>query len=419
MTDIVKDGQPVWDVGVDIRNFDSLRSDISVDVAIIGGGITGITTAYLLAKEGKKVAILEKNKLAFGATGMTTGFLVQYIDTSVSSLLSMFGAQRAKAVLASHKHAIDLVEGIVNAEHISCEFLRCSNYMFANTSKYVQTLREEEEAAHKVGFDIRLVQDEKLGFPNAGYLELSHQAKFHVRKYLAKLVDALHAKGAQLYENTEVLSINSDDSGVEVITSGGIVHAKHVVVATYAPFDKQLPYRKAFYITYVVEAAIPKGKIMEGMYEDTKKPYHYFRVDKGEHEDRLIIGGEDHRRDIPVSDEKSYRALIKYMQSMFPDMTPRIIRRWKGPILESIDGLAWIGPIKDKNIFYTTGYSGNGITYSGIAAIMARDYIVGKDNHLSQIYNPRRIPTLTQLAHKGVDYTRELIGGAVRNTFFR
>lgn len=407
-----------WREGALLPHFPSLGEDISVDVAIVGGGITGITTAYLLSKAGFKVALLEKDRLTHGATIVTTAFLCKSIDTSASDLIPMFGEENARTIISSHSEAIDSVEDIIMEENISCDFERCSNFIYASSENEMNDLQEELKATKTLGVSIQFSQDAKLGFPNTGYLEVFSQAKFHPLKYLAHLVTVLSKQGVQIFEHTEVQKL---EHGPEVIltTNTFNVQAKHVFFATYAPFQRELFFKKATYTTYVLEVELEKNRLAEGTYENIQSPYHYFRVDRNGEKDRMIIGGEDHRSDIPANPEKNFQALENFTKELLDSIPYTITKRWKGPIMESIDGLAWIGSHGHDNVFYATGFSGNGMTYSMIAARMITDAIQGKNNPWKEIYRTERIPTLKQLQVKGRDYTKKLIGGAVKNFFVR
>ncbi|MBI1833540.1 MAG: FAD-binding oxidoreductase [Candidatus Andersenbacteria bacterium] len=406
---------PIWDEGVQMSHFPALTGSEETEVAIIGGGIAGLSAAYLLSQAGIRSVLLEENKIGHGATGVTTAFLTQYIDTEINDLIAMFGQEKARAIFASHAAAIDIIEQIIAEERIDCEFTRCVNYIYANSEDENKKLLDEEKVAHDLGVEMQF-KARGLPFTSAGYLELPRQAKFHPLKYVKALVNANRGRGVTMYEETEVKSITSQVSGVLLKTAGGSVHAKHAIVATYAPFDKKLYFKKAFYTTYIIQGSLPKKTVAEGIYEDMANPYHYFRVDRNKEKDRVILGGADHRSDIPMNAEKNFTSLEDYAKKLFPDVSFKVDRRWSGPIIESVDGLAFIGPMQEKNVFYATGFSGNGMTYGTIAAKMATDYIKGRSNPWQSLYDPMRVPTVKQLAYKGQDYTRELFGGAVKNT---
>ncbi|MEX0649831.1 MAG: FAD-dependent oxidoreductase [Candidatus Andersenbacteria bacterium] len=410
----MKEGS-TWDEGVDMPRFSPLTRSISADVAIIGGGITGITTAYLLSNTGLDVVLVEKDRLTRGATGATTAFLTQYIDTELSELISMFGVKKAQAIVASHAQAIDDIEGIIQTENIECEFMRCSNYIYATSAQEKERLAVEQQAAQMLGLHTKAVREGSFPFEYSGCVELPGQAKFHPLKYLAGLVDILQQRGVRIFEETEA-HIDHEGSPTVVTAPDGEVVAQQVVVATYAPLGKKLFFKKAFYTSYIYEMTVPAGIISEGIYEDMHEPYHYFRVDQGGGRDRVIIGGEDHRSDLPVKSSKSFQALARYIETTFPSIPYTLVRRWEGSIVESVDGLAFIGSLEHFNIFYATGFSGNGMTYSMIAATSFMYLIQNQQNELLFLYDPTRIPTIRSLAFKGRDYTNELVGGAVKNT---
>lgn len=410
---------PTWDLDVNLPTFSQLKSDIETEVAIIGGGITGITTAYLLSEAGKKVVLIEKNSLCSGATGVTTAFLTQNIDTDLRKLVKMFGEKKTALISKAHQFAISLVQRIIRKNKIECEFKKCSNFYYATSENSKKLFEKNEKIAKRLGIPAELKFDDSLNFKNYGYIEFKNQAKFHPLKYLSALAKICVKNGVEIFEKTEVERI-SGIGPFAVRTKKGRVFADYVVVATYAPFDHELYFKRAFYDSYVMELELTQGVLKEGIYEDDLEPYHYFRVDKKEKSDRVIIGGEDHRSDIPVNPSKSFQALEEYARKLFRHIKLSIVRKWSGPILETIDGLAYIGEHKMEKIFYATGFSGNGMTYGTLAAkIISNSILRKKDSKIqafAEIYDARRVPTLKQLANKGADYSREMFGGALKNT---
>lgn len=393
----------------------ALAQTLSADVVIVGGGMAGILSAYLLSKEGFRVVVLESEKLLSGATSYTTAFITQSIDTDLADQIKIYGAKGTKLIWQSHGRAIDLIEEIVQKEKIDCEFKRCSNYAYANTAEDFQYLIEEQEVSEKLGFNTRLYRKNSLNFPNGGYLETKNQAKFHPTKFLQKVIDIAEKNGVQFFEDSEVLAL----SGKKLITAQtkrGKVVAKQAIIATYKPFNrpKETFLKKGMYVSYVFEVAVAKGRFKEGIYEDTENPYHYFRIDRGKKKDRMIIGGEDHRAELQLSDQ-SFKALEKYLKKIMDGRPYTITKKWKGPILEPSDGLALIGRIK-PNQLVATAFSGNGMTYSAITAMLLRDILIGKKNSWAKLYDPERIPGPKRLITKGRDYLEELYRGAIKNS---
>ena len=408
--------KPSWDIGTSIHRSGKLVQDMATDIAIIGGGLTGLATAYMLSETGKKIVVIEKGWVGYGATGLTTAFLTQSIDTGLRDLIDMFGKDLTKLILRSHEEAIESVEKIVKDHNIECEFMRCSNFAYANDEKESEGLRDEEKAGKELGVPVEYKEDQALGFVNFGYLEWKNQAKFHPLKYLRSLVLLLKERGVEIFEESEVVDLSGKGPYV-LSTKEAKVTAQAVIEATYGPLKRKLYFKKAFYDTYILELEIPGGEIPEGIYEDNMDPYHYFRVDRMGEKDRVILGGEDHRSDIPVDESKNYQALIDYSDEVFKGIPHGMVRKWKGPIIEPVDGLPYIGAHKDPNIFYATGFSGNGMTYSHIAARIIADLIIGNKNPYAHIYAAGRKQALKHILKKGRDYTSELAYGAVKNTF--
>lgn len=377
-----------------VKIFMSKIPNNTADVTIIGGGLAGISAAYFLARAGKSVVVYEQKSMGGGVTSKTTAFVTQVIDTQIADLVSMFGAQKTKLIWQSHGDAIKTIGQIVKEEKIDCDFTNCPSYYYANTEKEFKTLLKDYQAAAKLGFNMKLHDINGLPFANAGYLEIPNQGKFKAQEYLKGLAKAAKKYGAKIYEHTKPPKK---------------ILAKDVIVATYYPLSNKATFlKKGMYVSYVMEVKIPKGALPYAIYEDTANPYNYFRIDpRDKNFDTMIIGGRDHRAELKLNSKKQYATLEKYIKNTFKGMDYKIMSRWSGPILEPTDGLALIGRVSPHQ-YVTTAFSGNGMTYSTISATLLCDLITGKPTPLQKIYNPKRVPTLKQLAKKGLDYSQEL-----------
>lgn len=280
----------------------------------------------------------------------------------------------------------------------------------------MKALDKEAKIAISFGFPVS-VEQKNFGFKQAGHFTLQNQAKCHAIKFLFGLARACARRGVKIYEDTEVTKISGTSPLLET-AAGHSIKAKWVLMATYYPIGRQgvTMFKKAKYESYVLEAQLPSGLIKEGLYLDTSTPYHYFRVDKRPEQDRLILGGEDHRSDFPVKKERAFASLKAYLDKLVGHGNYEFVRQWQGHMIEPVDGLALVGLTK-PNYLVATAFSGNGFTNAPITAMLCRDIIQGEKNPWQALYNPRRIPNLIQMIYKGRDYSKIMIGGALKNLF--
>ncbi len=401
-----------------LPKFSKLDRNIETDILIIGGGLAGMWTAYLLSKEGKRVTLVEKNRLGRGTTMYTTAFLAQEIDTDLSDLADMFGEKVGKAIWESHAEAIDAIEETANIEKIDCDFKRLSLFDYAETKEEASYLEEETILAKKLGFNVLFKRKTNFGFPTKGSMEIKNQAVYHPIKFYEGLLNAATLNGIEIHENTEVGKIKGKGPFIVETTVGKTIRANKVVIATYQPLNnKSTHFKKGMYTSYVFELSIPRNVIKEGMYIDQKNPYHYVRVEEGERSDRMIVGGEDHRAELDsVLKNKSFKALKEYVEKTFPNLPYKLDKKWSGKILEPSDGLALIGEISPGQ-FVASAFSGNGMTFSVIAGKIITDKIMDRQNRFAKIYEADRDMSNRALAKKTKDYGEEFAKGALKNIF--
>lgn len=381
--------------------FSSLQGPVQTDVAIIGGGLTGLITAYLLKDSGLSVAVVEGDIIGSRGSGSTTAFLMELIDTPADKLIDLYGTERAKLILKSHRDAISFYEETSQKESIECEFKRVPIYHYARSKKDTADLEKEAKALQDLGLEAKWQASNLIPIKNEGYFSLPNQAKFHPLKFLYGLTQLVGKSGVHIYEHT--------------IIKPEEIQSRYKLWATHYPPDPQpdsLFYKKAAYLTYVIEAEIPKNVLPEALFEDSDNPYHYLRVDHLADADRLILGGADHRMDIKFDEENAYKVLKTHLKKeILPDFPHTVTREWKGMIVESGDGLALLGPIDKPDEFYATGYSGNGLTYAVITAKLFRDWVLGKDNDLKEIYAADRPFDLRAHMEGARHYLGEFMGG--------
>ena len=360
------------------------------DVVVIGGGIVGVTAAYLLKKAGKSVCLLERDRLGSGDTGSTTAHLTYVTDLRLPKLANSFGEKAAARVWQAGAEAIDTIEAIVRDERIDCGFRRVPGYLHAalrGDQDESKTLRSEAEQAAGLGFPARFV-DSVPYFARPG-IQFSDQAKFHPLKYLAALAAAVDGDGSAVCELSDVSEVRDDPLCVAVGKKE--VRAEYVVIATHVPLmgatglvGATLLQTKLFpYSSYVVGAKVPKGLVPEACFWDTSDPYYYLRVEPGKTTDYVIFGGADHK----TGQATDTRRCFDDVQAMLLEIVPRAVpdRQWSGQVIETNDGLPLIGETA-KNQFVATGFGGNGMTFGTTAALMARDAVLKRDNPWQKLF---------------------------------
>ena len=381
-----------------------LNADVEADVCVIGAGIAGITTAYLLLCEGKSVVLLDDGAIGGGQTQRTTAHLSNAIDDRYVNIERWHGESGARLAAESHTAAIDRVEAIVACEAIECDFSRLDGYLFNASGESRVGLEQELQAARRAGLSLvefasRCPWDH---FDTGPCLKFPGQGQFHPLKYLAGLKQAILRRGGRMYTQTHVEKIESGSRSRIVTTPGFTVTASSVVVATNTPFNDLVTIhtKQAAYISYVMGFAIPPGSVAKGLYWDTLNPYHYVRLHSlpanesapnSQPMELLIVGGEDHKTGQADDAEERYARIEAWTRERFPT-AGNIRYQWSGQVMETIDGLAFIGrnPLDSPNVFIATGDSGQGMTHGTIAGILLTDLIIGRENSWSALYDPAR-----------------------------
>jgi len=367
--------------------------------------MAGISTAYVLAKEGKRVAVVEAKKIGGGETGRTTAHLSNALDDRFHELIRLFGVDGARKAAQSHARAIDRIEENIEDLKIDCDFVRVDGYLFANDKKEEEELLQELEALQKIGW-LDVVLRKECPVPTLTSLPCLHfpnQAHFHVLKYLAGLSNAILNEGGQIFTETKISRFDTGPVITVISEDGHTVSANHLVVATNTPVNdtvtmhtKQAPYR-----TYVVAASVRRNEVPDALYWDMKDPYHYVRLLKGNADgntdgdtgvDLLIVGGEDHKTGQEHHPEKHFDALEQWMRQKF-QLAGEVAYRWSGQVYEPVDSMAYIGrnPGDSDNVYIATGDSGHGMTHGTIASMLITDLIMGRPNEWEKLYDPGRV----------------------------
>jgi glycine/D-amino acid oxidase-like deaminating enzyme/nitrite reductase/ring-hydroxylating ferredoxin subunit len=372
-----------------------LDADIRVDVVVVGAGITGLTAAYLLTKAGRAVAVLDRDHPAARDTGHTSAHLTMVTDARVGELVSSFGRDHAQAVWDAGLASIATIDEIVRNEDIACDFAWVPGYLHrpigSSTSSDADAFAREAAVAADLGFDAAFVDDVPLvGGPGVRFED---QARFHPRRYLAGVLRGIEAGGGRVYQRSAAEEFSDDP--LAVTANGHTIACHDIIIATHTPLvgnrgvtAAALFQTKLFlYSTYVVGGRAPKGAVPDALLWDTADPYHYLRIEPHRGYDFVIFGGEDHKTGQAADTDARYGRLERLLETLVPAI--EITDRWSGQVVDTPDGLPYIGETAPHQ-FAATGFSGNGLTFGTLSAVMAADWILGRANPWRELFDPGR-----------------------------
>jgi glycine/D-amino acid oxidase-like deaminating enzyme/nitrite reductase/ring-hydroxylating ferredoxin subunit len=368
----------------------SLRGSRSFDVLVIGAGITGLTTAVLLAREGLSVGVVDQHRVGAGVTGHTTGKVTSQHGLAYARLLLAHGPGGMRTYAAANEAAKERIAEFVD-EGIACDFRRRSAYLYASAAWQRPLVQAEAKAARLAGLPATFVDDVPLPFPAHGALRFDDQAELHPRRYVLGLAALLESAGGEIFERSRAVQVH-EGNRCRVETDGGEVSAGHVVVATLIPFlDRGLFFARAHAArSYVVTARIA-GAAPEGMFINAGSPVRSIRTQPYDGSELLLVGGEGHRVGSGQAEPERWEKLAGFALRHWD--VQRIEHRWSSQDYNPDDGVPFIGRLhlRSRRVHVATGMKKWGLTNGTVAAILIRDAIVGRDNPWAGLFSATRI----------------------------
>jgi glycine/D-amino acid oxidase-like deaminating enzyme/nitrite reductase/ring-hydroxylating ferredoxin subunit len=382
------------------------------DVAIIGAGITGITTAVQLQQAGKECIVLEANSICFGTTGGTTAHLNTLLDTPYTTIAKNFGSDSAKLVAAAARKAIDLVKDNIAAFDIDCGFKETPAFLFSQVQEQTKELQEILEASAQAGLQVSYTNHLPISIPFEKVMKVERQARFNPVQYVMALAEAFEKMGGTIVQQCRVMDTTGDDI-LSIETSKGKFQAKVIVFATHIPIGVNLlHFRCQPYRSYAMAVQLEDGNYPEGLVYDMYDPYHYYRTQEVGGQPYLIVGGEDHRTGTEENTNMHFRKLEAHIREYFA--VKEISYKWSSQYYEPADGLPYIGhlPGHPNNMLVASGYGGNGMVYSQVAAQLLTDMVLGNETAYQKLFDPNRIKPVAGFVNfikNNVEVTKELL----------
>ena len=366
----MKMNHSIWLEGIKKKKYPELTNDLEVDVLIIGGGLTGISTAYHLRNTNLKVALVEKNQIGHGVTSRTTGKLTYLQENIYSKLVNYHGFEKAKLYLQSQKDAIELVKGIIKTHQIDCDFQKVDSYVF--TTKNKEAITKEIRLLHQMQQPIFPIHQQVSGY----YGENTYV--FHPLKYLYALVDIVEKENVQIYESTPIIDIKQDITGYLCLTPTYSIKAKHVILCMHYPYF--------FYpFFFPLKTWIEKSYI--SVFKDENKAYSAISID---------------RPTISIRYYQDYCFYLSYNHDSSEDLNDGILFQklkeqhscdylWSNKDIMTSDALPFIGAMnKKKTLWIATGYNTWGMTNGSLAGKILADLVLEKNNPYVELFDPLR-----------------------------
>lgn len=397
-----------WSDTTSVPKHPPLESGLQVDVVVIGGGITGVTAAYLMKQAGLTVALLERERCATVNTAHTSAHLTFVTDLRLRQLVSQVGRDHAQAVWDAGHAAIHQIESNVVAEAIDCHFAHVPGFLHASLPgdrDEREALSEEAKLAAEFGFEATYLDAVPVfERPGVRFLNL---ARFHPLQYVAGLLKKIPGQGSHVFEQTEAEGIEGDS----VQARGHIVNCRFIMIATDVPLMGKTNLLSATlfqtkiapYTSYVIGGRLRPGVAVDGLFWDTSDPYFYLRLEPHKEHDYVVFGGADHKTGQTEDTTSRFDDLEKVLREFLPQV--RLDHRWSGQVVESVDGLPFIGETAEHQ-FVATGFSGNGLTFGTLGAMMARDAALGRKNPWQDLFavDRKELSTVWNYVRENSDY---------------
>lgn len=394
-------------------NFPRLQEDLEADVAIIGGGITGITAAQLLSEAGLNVVVLEARKVGGGTTAHSTGNLYFTIDQVLSSLQSKYDNKVIREVVTSRQEALELISKNVDRFNIDCDFQRVPWILYSESTEHADKIDQELDTAKEAGVVMEPAEKTDIPFHIERGVRVGGQAQFNPMRYVQGLASAIGNTRCKIFENTRVTKVEQKEGTVLLKTLNHTIKAKHCLEATHTPKGVEVqfhtvlgPYREYGVAAKLATGTYPAG-IFWGFYQKGEKIS--FRSYKRGDDQYIMAIGQPHKVGQASNNQKHIEKLEAFLKDHFD--VSEVTHRWGGQHYKPADKLPYIGRKKDgSNIYVATGFSTDGLVYGTLSAMLLRDQITGKSNPYLELYSASRFTPLKSAK----DFVKENINVAAQ-----
>lgn len=382
----------IWRESYQNSVYPPLQEDTEVDAAIIGGGITGLTTAYLLKNSGLTVAVLEKDTVGGGTTGRTTGKVSSSHNLAYTDLFNRLGENTARAYAQANQAGLEQIENIINKEEIDCDWQNEENFIFTTDSEKTLQLKEEVTISKKLGLPASFTTDAPLPFAIKGAVKFTGQAKMNAQKYVLGLAAKIHGNGSAIYEHSNAIRIQDGAPGF-IKTKQATIYANHIIVATSVPTLPLIARGSYCLYEYPTESYIvtgPTQKNIRGMYISPDTQHYSILPVTVQGQKMVLIGGQSHTAGLRGNKKSRYQALAQYAWEMFG--VTQITHCWSDRDYIAYDKLPLAGKLyaHSKNLYVASAFRKWGLTNGTAAAMLIHGLIINNPCAWTDAFNPHR-----------------------------
>lgn len=401
------------------KEYPKLKEEKQTEIVIIGGGLTGLTTAYYLTKAGKKVILLEKDKICSHTSGNTTAKITSQHGLFYNYLLQSVGRKEAKQYLEANEKAIENIANIIKEENIECDFEWQDSYVFTQKQEDVEKIKKEVEALEYLGFKSEFTENIEVSIKEKqkeenkehiniqkkvlGAIKFKNQAQFNPCLYAQGLANKIEERKGQIFENSKVIDIKKEAEGYEVITEEAKIKAEKVVIASHYPIINApgFYFMKMYQVTSYLIAVETKEPLFEGMYINSEDPTISLRTAKMGDKRLLLVGGMDHKTGAKIDLTNSYKRLEEVAKQLYPDA--KVLFKWNTEDCIPLDKIPYIGQFSNMwpNVYVGTGYKKWGMTSSNVAANIITDKILGIENPYEEVFKSTRLKPIKNYEELG------------------
>jgi glycine/D-amino acid oxidase-like deaminating enzyme/nitrite reductase/ring-hydroxylating ferredoxin subunit len=410
-----------WIDSTPMTSYPQLADDTEVDVAVIGGGIAGVCTAWEVATTGRSVVLLEADRIATGVTGYTTAKLSSLHTLAYAGITRAFGKDAARLYAQSQQSAVERATALAAELRIDCDLERVPAFTYAESEAEVQQVRDEADAAREAGLDASFVTDTGLPFAVAGAVRVEDQAQFHPRKYLLALAEDLIQRGGRIFERTRAVGLVEGQPCRVTTEEGRTVVARDVVVTTHFPvFDRALLFaRLSPRRELVVAGRIAPEHDPGGIYITPEENTRSVRTAPYRDGQRLLIVTGEHFTPGTADVTERFERLLAWARDRFPEA--EIAYRWAAQDTTTTDRVPFVGPFYPaaRHVHVATGFGGWGMSTGIMAGRLLAATIAGERLPWADLYDPRRFHPVREagpMLELQATVARHFIGDRIRSS---